>query len=102
MIKLLNKMRRKEWLMAGLCALLVLGQIYFDLRLPDYMSNLTVLIKTPGSAMADIWKTGLEMLGCTLDTVGYHRRFCRCSAGNYGDRDCCDPAQGPPGAEADR
>lgn len=66
MIKLLKKMRRKEWLMAGLCALLVLGQIYFDLRLPDYMSNLTVLIKTPGSTMADIWETGLEMLGCTL------------------------------------
>lgn len=66
MIKLLKKMGRKEWLMAGLCALLVMGQIYFDLRLPDYMSNLTVLIKTPGSTMADIWETGLEMLGCTL------------------------------------
>lgn len=66
MMKLLKKMRRKEWLMAGLCALLVLGQIYFDLRLPDYMSNLTVLIETPGSTMGDIWGTGLEMLGCTL------------------------------------
>lgn len=66
MMKLLKKMRRKEWMMAGLCALLVLGQIYFDLRLPDYMSNLTVLIETPGSAMGDIWGTGLEMLGCTL------------------------------------
>lgn len=59
-------MKRREWLTAGLCGLLVLGQIYFDLRLPDYMSNLTVLMKTPGSAMADIWQTGLEMLGCTL------------------------------------
>ncbi len=66
MIKLLKKMRRKEWLMAGLCAALVLGQIYFDLRLPDYMSNLTVLIKTPGSTMSDILRTGAEMLGCTL------------------------------------
>ena len=52
--------------MAGLCALLVLGQIYFDLRLPDYMSDLTVLIETPGSTVSDIWGTGLEMLGCTL------------------------------------
>ena len=66
MFKLLKKMKRREWLTAGLCGLLVLGQIYFDLRLPDYMSNLTVLMKTPGSAMADIWQTGLEMLGCTL------------------------------------
>ncbi|MGM9651143.1 MAG: ABC transporter ATP-binding protein, partial [Faecousia sp.] len=66
MISLLKRMRRKEWLMAGLCALLVLGQIYFDLRLPDYMSDLTVLIETPGSTVSDIWGTGLEMLGCTL------------------------------------
>lgn len=66
MIQLLKRMRRKERLMAGLCALFVLGQIYFDLRLPEYMSNLTVLIKTPGSTMTDIWMTGLEMLGCTL------------------------------------
>lgn len=66
MIKLLKKMRKKERLMALVCVLLVLGQIYFDLRLPDYMSNLTVLIKTPGSTMKDILQTGGQMLGCTL------------------------------------
>ena len=52
MIRLLKRMRRREWLMAGLCALLVLGQIYFDLSLPDYMSDLTVLIETPGSTVS--------------------------------------------------
>ena len=46
--------------------MLILGQIYFDLSLPDYMSDLTVLIKTPDSTLADILHTGLEMLGCTL------------------------------------
>ncbi len=66
MIKLLKEMKRREWLMAALCAVLVLGQIYFDLRLPDYMSNLTVLVKSPDSTMFDILHTGAEMLGCTL------------------------------------
>ena len=66
MLKLLRNMRRREWVMAAVCAVLILGQIYFDLSLPDYMSNLTVLIKTPGSTMADILRTGGEMLGCTL------------------------------------
>ena len=66
MFKLLHKMRRREWAMAAVCVLLILGQIYFDLALPDYMSNLTVLIKTPGSTMNDILRTGVEMLGCTL------------------------------------
>ena len=66
MIKLLKKMRPREWGMALMCAVFVLGQIYFDLKLPDYMSELTVLIKTPGSEMGQIWNTGLSMLGCTL------------------------------------
>ncbi len=59
-------MRRREWITAGLCAALVLGQIFFDLKLPDYMSDLTVLIKTPGSGISDILNTGAQMLGCTL------------------------------------
>ncbi len=66
MIKLLKKMKPREWGMAIVCAVLVLGQIYFDLRLPDYMSDLTVLIKTEGSTVADVVRTGLPMLGCTL------------------------------------
>ena len=52
--------------MAAACMILILGQIYFDLSLPDYMSNLTVLIKTPGSEISEILHTGAEMLGCTL------------------------------------
>lgn len=66
MLKLIGRLRRNDILMALLCSLLVLGQIYFDLELPDYMSDLTVLIETPGSTMGDILHTGLEMLGCTL------------------------------------
>ena len=66
MIKLFKQMRRKEALMALLCAVLVVGQVYFDLRLPDYMTELTKLIKTPGSNTGDILSVGGEMLLCTL------------------------------------
>ena len=66
MIKLLKNMRKREVLMALLCAVLVIGQIYFDLTLPDYMTQLTTLIKTPGSTTSDIVNVGLKMLGCTL------------------------------------
>ena len=41
MIKLLKNMRRKEVLMVLLCTVLVAVQVYFDLRLPDYMTDLT-------------------------------------------------------------
>ena len=66
MIKLLKRMRRQEALMALLCAVLVGVQVYSDLRLPDFMTQLTTLIKTPGSATADILSVGAQMLGCTL------------------------------------
>ena len=66
MTRLLKRMRRQEALMALLCAVLVAAQVYFDLRLPDYMTQLTKLIKIPGSGTADILNVGLQMLGCTL------------------------------------
>ena len=66
MLKLFKNMRRREVLMAALCALLVLGQVYFDLTLPDYMTDLTALIKTQGSRTADILSVGGKMLLCAL------------------------------------
>ena len=79
MLRLLKQMKAKQWIMALLCVALILGQIYFDLRLPDYMSDLTVQIKTPGSTVSDVLHTGLEMLACTLNAqvaagFSYHIR----------------------------
>mgnify|MGYP000870589307 FL=1 len=69
MIKLFKQMRRKEALMALLCAVLVVGQVWFELRLPDYMTQLTTLIKAPGSTSGDIWNVGVQMLLVTLGSA---------------------------------
>ena len=66
MIKLLKNMRKREVLTALLCAVLVVGQVYFDLTLPDYMTDLTMMLNTAGSETSDILNVGLKMLGCTL------------------------------------
>ena len=71
MIKLLKKMKGREWLMAIICTLLVLAQIYFDLKLPDYMSDLTVLIETQGSQISDVLTTGVKMLLCALISAAF-------------------------------
>ena len=47
----------------------VVAQIWFDLELPDYMSEITTLVETPGSAMADIWIAGGKMLLVSLGSV---------------------------------
>lgn len=66
MIKLLKKMGKREVFMAVLCTFLVLGQVYFDLTLPDYMTDLTMMLNMAGSETSDILNVGLKMLGCTL------------------------------------
>ncbi|KFF31750.1 ABC transporter ATP-binding protein [Bifidobacterium bombi] len=45
------------------------GQIFFDLRLPDYMSQVTKLVETPGSRMSDIWKEGGKMLLISMGSL---------------------------------
>ncbi len=66
MFKLLKNMRPKEIIMSIICIIFILGQIYFDLSLPDYMSELTTLINTVGSEINDIVLVGFKMIGCTL------------------------------------
>lgn len=66
MLKLLRHMRRREVIMCLICAVFVLGQIYLELLLPDYMSELTILINTPGTQMPQIWTTGIRMLICVI------------------------------------
>ena len=65
MLKLFKNMGRRDALMALLCLVLIVGQIYFDLRLPDFMTELTTLIQT-GAKTAELLSVGGKMLLCTL------------------------------------
>ena len=47
----------------------IVGQIWLDLTLPDYMSDITTLVETPGSTMHDIWVAGGKMLLVSLGSV---------------------------------
>ncbi len=77
MFRLLKNLNRKDWLLALCCLILVVSQVYFELRMPDYMSQITRLVQTEGSAMKDILVNGLYMVGCALasfvlmGTAGY-------------------------------
>ena len=66
MLKLLKRFTSREWLMAIVSTILVATQVWLDLKLPDYMKEITLLVQTPGSAMSDIWLAGGKMLLCAL------------------------------------
>lgn len=69
MIRIFRYLKLKEWLMALFSLIFVVAQVWLDLKSPDYMSEITMLVQTPGSAMSDIWLAGGKMLLCTLGSL---------------------------------
>ena len=70
MIKLFKQMRRKEALMALLCAVLVVGQVWFRAAAAGlYDAADDAHQKTPGSTSGDIWNVGVQMLLVTLGSA---------------------------------
>ena len=69
MIRIFRNIRRRDWaLFAGAVALIVF-QVFLDLRLPDYMTDITKLIETPGSELHEVLKAGGKMLACALGSL---------------------------------
>lgn len=69
MFRLLKRLKTAEWLQALVSLVFIVAQVWLDLKLPDYMSEITRLTQTPGSAIADIWLAGGKMLLCALGSV---------------------------------
>ena len=64
MIKLLKNLTRKEILLALVSTILIVGQVWLELKMPDYMSKITQLVETQGSQMKDILVNGGYMHLC--------------------------------------
>ena len=69
MFKLFKTLGKREIVMALLCAVLIVGQVWLELKMPDYMSEITVLVQTEGSQMSEIIKNGAYMLACALGSL---------------------------------
>lgn len=69
MIKLLKNFTKKEWMIIGFSFLLIVAQVWLELKMPDYMSEITILVQTEGSKMADILENGGYMLACALGSL---------------------------------
>ena len=64
MLKLLKDFTKKDYLIIFIIILLIIFQVWLDLRLPDYMSQITVLVQSEGSQMSEILEQGGYMLLC--------------------------------------
>lgn len=69
MLKILKYLTKKDWLFVLYSFLFVVVQVYLDLKLPDYMSEITMLVQTPNSEMGEILSAGGYMLACALGSL---------------------------------
>lgn len=69
LVKLFRYLKAKEWLFCLLSLVLICIQVVLELMIPDYMSSITTLIETPGSAMSDVWSSGGMMLLCAFGSL---------------------------------
>lgn len=69
MFKLLKSFRKKEWLITIVSVCLVVMQVWLELKMPDYMSKVTILVQTEGSKMSDILINGGYMLLCAFGSL---------------------------------
>lgn len=69
MLKLIKNFTKKEWILAIICLVLVVTQVWLELKMPDYMSEITKLVQTEGSQMKDILVNGGYMITCALGSL---------------------------------
>lgn len=69
MSKLIKNFKKKDWLIIIVSIALIVMQVWFELKMPDYMSKVTILVQTEGSKMSDILKNGGYMLMCAFASL---------------------------------
>ena len=69
MLKLLKTLRKQDWCLMLSSIVFIVLQVWLDLRMPDYMSDITRLVQTEGSAMSSVLSAGGMMLLCALGSL---------------------------------
>jgi len=64
LLSLFKNLKKKDWCLVALTVLLIVSQVYFELKMPDYTKNLTTIVQSGKTSMSEVWKNGGLMLLC--------------------------------------
>ena len=70
MIKIFKQFNKKDWVLIFVVAILIVFQVWLDLKLPDYMSEITRILQSEGYIIKDILAQGGYMLLCAFGSLG--------------------------------
>ena len=69
MIKILKNLKKKDILIILICFILIAAQVWLELKMPDYMSEITRLVQTEGSSFEEIIHNGIFMVLCAAGSL---------------------------------
>ena len=69
MLSIFKHLRKKEWALVLVSIAFIYAQVWLDLKLPDYMSEITKLLQTSTDSLSEIWQAGGKMLLCALGSL---------------------------------
>ncbi len=81
MLKLFKKLTKKQILLVIISIAFIASQVWLDLKIPDYMNEITKYVQTEGSTISDVLKPGIKMVMCAFGSllssviVGYFAAF---------------------------
>ena len=78
MIKLFKNLEKKDYIIILIVSILVIFSVYLDLKMPEYMSEITILVQTDGSKMSEILIAGAHMMACAFGSL-----FCTITVGYF-------------------
>lgn len=69
MLKIFRNLSRRDAALLAVSVVFIALQVWLDLRMPDYMTEITQLVQTPGNEMSQVLLAGVKMLGCALGSL---------------------------------
>lgn len=69
LIKIIRYLNKKQWMQILLSFVFIITQVYLDLKIPDYMSKITMYVESPGHSVSDIIAEGKWMILCALGSL---------------------------------
>ena len=69
MLKLFKNLTKKEVVYMIISSLLIIFQVALELKMPDYMSQITILVQTEGASFSDLLTNGAYMMLCALGSL---------------------------------
>lgn len=69
MLKQLKYLQKKEWILVCISIVFIVLQVWLELKIPEYMTEITKLIETPGSELKDVLANGGYMLACAISSA---------------------------------